>query len=373
MAAIAKDLELKVALSMSKGVTSALLRAIDEQGIDWRDLFTPKLIGILRSVRCAPNTVQESDLMEGLDMARKEVRFMEEHKIQALFVLDDDYPVRLFQAYDAPVMLYKLGRCSLDNDKIVSVVGTRHATVFGVGMTGRLVADLAERYPGMCIVSGLAYGIDATAHGAALDNGLPTVAVLAHGLQMIYPAQHRDLARRILAAGGAIVSEYPSGTTPYRSRFLERNRIIAALADVTVIVESDVKGGAMSTARCANEYDREVMAVPGRPIDPHSSGCNALISRQRASILRDADDLTTQTGWKTQVMVKSMTPSLFPELDGDSKLVYEYIAGSEDPQPMDAVFRSTGVAMARLMPILSELEFDGLLIRHPGNRFSVKR
>ena len=195
---------------------------------------------------------------------------------------------------------------------------------------------------------------------------------MAHGLNMIYPAAHRDLARRIIHAGGALISEYPFGSQPYRQRFLERNRIVAALADVTVVTESDIKGGAMSTANTAFSYSRDVMALPGRVTDKLSSGCNHLIRKEKARIITGVADLIELTGWKPlDLKIDTTQRNLFPELEGEPKLIYETLKYEKEPMLTDNLHRLTLIPISRLLSLLGELEFDGIVIRHPGGRYSV--
>lgn len=363
----------KVALSMTKGVTSALLLRIDESGIDWKEIFTGSITRVCSSVGMNPPYPGELDLQEGLAAAEKELSFMKRHSVKALFILDDDYPQRLVESHDPPVILYVLGQADMNPNKSISIVGTRKPTPWGMENTVGLVKGISDNFPDASVVSGLAYGIDTIAHESSLKNGISTVAVLAHGLDMIYPASNRALAAEIIGKGGALVTEYPIGTKPYRPRFLERNRIIAALSDVTIVVESDIRGGALSTARCADEYNREVMAIPGRPGDNMSMGCNALIRKQRASMLRDVDDLVEQTGWVPSGMYAHSEKSLFPELDGEGRVIYDLLAMSVEPLSMDVICQKTGIPIVRLMPLLSELEFESILTRIPGNRFLLIR
>lgn len=297
---------------------------------------------------------------------------MERHGIVSLSLTDEDYPSRLSDIDRAPVTLFCLGKADLDADRIMSIVGTRHATAYGVRYVAKLVEDLAPYFPGMVIVSGLALGIDSAAHEAALKAGLPTVAVVAHGLNTIYPSQNRDLAKRIIASGGAIISEYPSGVTPYKSRFLERNRIVATMTDAVLVAESADKGGAMSTAAVASSYGRELLALPGRIGDEMSAGCNRLIRSQKALMAGSAADLMSMLGWEPKnVTVAPKQRDLFPELDGPQKLIYDALRFSHDPIAVDAIRERSGLQIHDLMAHLGEMEFDGIVERLPGNRFSL--
>lgn len=358
---------------MMKGVTPAFLLRLQELGIDWEDIFDNKsLRRLAREVGIPHSDLDPMYRDEALHHTEGEVDFMQRHAITPLFMLDENYPWRLLETPDPPMLLYMLGHTDLNAQKSISMVGTRAATPHGVAFCRKFVEDLAAACPDALVASGLAYGVDAASHSAAVEYGLPTVGVLAHGLQMIYPAAHRDLAKRILASGGALLSEYPSGATPYRNRFLERNRIVAALSDVTIVVESEVKGGAMATARCADSYNRDVMAVPGRPTDKMSMGCNDLIRRNRASILTSVPDLLAQTGWQSQaVKEETKEKTLFPELEGDNLKIYNCLVSREGAWQLDEIHRSTGIAVSVLMGLLSELEFDGIVARLPGNRFEA--
>ncbi len=189
---------------------------------------------------------------------------------------------------------------------------------------------------------------------------------------MIYPSAHRELARRIIRQGGAIVSEYPFDSQPYRQRFLERNRIVAALADVTVVAESDIKGGAMSTANTAFSYSRDVMALPGRVTDKLSSGCNHLIRKEKARIITGAADLVELCGWQPlDFKIDTSQRNLFPELEGEPKLIYETLKYEKEPMQTDRLHQLTLIPIARMLALLGEMEFDGIVIRHPGSRYSI--
>ena len=362
-----------MALSFVPGMNASIVRHMEECGIGPEEYFS-----LGRPELCARLNIGEiplSDRMirdEALFKARKEAEFMERHGIVSFSLTDEDYPSRLTDIDRAPVTLYRLGGADLNAGKMMSIVGTRHATAYGVRYVATLVRDLAPYFPGMVIVSGLALGIDSAAHEAALQAGLPTVAVVAHGLNTIYPSQNRDLAKRIIAAGGAIVSEYPSGLTPYRSRFLERNRIVATMTDAVVVAESAEKGGAMSTAAVASSYGRELIALPGRIGDEMSAGCNRLIRSQKAMMAGSAADVMSMLGWQPEsVPVIAKQRDLFPELAGAQKLIYDALRQAGEPMPVDAIRERSGIPIHDLMAHLGEMEFDGIVERLPGNRFSL--
>lgn len=363
----------KIALALFKRSDHKLVRHLEASGISPEDFFRLSERELLDSLGL--HVIEGFSAMErdeAVFAAERELNLIEKHKIKPYFLSDSDYPFRLSQIPDPPVMLFKLGEMDLNATKSLSIVGTRHATPYGVNFCNRLLSELSPYYPDLNIISGLAHGIDAAAHSAALENNLPTAAVVAHGLNMIYPANHRDLARKIIANGGCIITEYPFKAAPYRQRFLERNRIIAALSDVTAVVESDIKGGALSTAAFAFSYSREVMAVPGRVTDKASSGCNNLIRTHKASILTSGADITEVIGWKPLGLpIDTSQRNLFPELDGEMKTVYDILSRETDPVQADAITLRSSIPTGKLMGILTEMEFEGIIFRHPGNRFSI--
>lgn len=369
-----KELEQKIALSLIKGINSEFIREMQERGVSVEDFFGYDRRELQRMMNLPPTagfsmTEKDAALIE----ARKEAEFVKRHHIQVLFLTDSDYPTRLFHVHDAPVVLYKLGEADLDASHIISVVGTRKATPYGADFCRKFISDLSEYLPDLTVVSGLAYGIDACAHKESLSSGLPTVAVVAHGLNTIYPAAHRSLAQDIIRKGGALVSEYRFGEKPYRQRFLQRNRIVAGISDATIVVESDIKGGAMSTANTAFSYSREVMALPGRISDQMSAGCNHLIRKEKARLLTSAADLLEIMEWQpANLQIDLRQRNLFPELEGKAKQIYDLLRfNNGEPLQADRIHQLSGIGMAELTSLLGELEFDGIIIRYPGNRFSL--
>ncbi|MCM1290404.1 MAG: DNA-processing protein DprA [Prevotella sp.] len=301
--------------------------------------------------------------------AESEAEFIEKHKIKALLCTDPDYPDRLRGKKSAPNILFVLGETNLNSPHIVNFVGSRNATPYGLNFTDRAVSAISDAIPDTIIVSGLAYGIDSAAHSAALRHSLPTIAIVAHGLDTIYPAAHRDLAHAIVKAGGAIITEYPSGTKPFRRCFLERNRIIAGISDLTIVVESDVKGGALSTAGHALKFGMKVAALPGRISDQYSSGCNALIASGKASLIHSPNLIPKILGAKNIEEVSQ--PQLTPEMSERQALIYEALRNSDSPLSPDQILPSLDIKIPVLISELNEMVFDGLLLRHPGNRFST--
>lgn len=364
---------LGMALSFVPGTDASLVRHMEKTGVTVEEFFSTsqqELSGRL-NIKFAP-FLDKMIRDEALFKAEKESEFMERHSIKSFSLTDADYPSRLADIDKAPMTLYRLGEANLDAESMMSIVGTRHSTAYGMRYVGTLVEDLAAYFPDLVIVSGLALGIDSAAHEAALKSSLPTVAVVAHGLNTIYPAINRDLARRIISSGGAIISEYPSGVTPYRSRFLERNRIVATMTDAVLVAESAEKGGAMSTAAVASSYGRELLALPGRIGDEMSAGCNRLIRSQKALMAGSAVEIMSMLGWQPKsINTLPKQRDLFPELQGNEKLVYDALRFSQDPMPVDSLRERTGIPIHDLMASLGEMEFDGMIERLPGNRFSL--
>lgn len=349
-----------IALSMMPGLTPARLYRLRQEGISAREFLE--------------NPLSCADLPELMRRAREEVTFADRSHIRILVYGAEGYPRRLAETADAPEVLYMLGNTDLDLSMSLALVGTRRCTAYGAGLCRRLTDDLSKTGVHPMIISGLASGIDTAAHLGALEAGLPTVAVVAHGLDMIYPASNRPLAARIIENGGAIVTEYCSGTNPFKRNFLERNRIVAGLSDGVIIAESDLKGGAMSTARLALDYDREVMAFPGRAGDFESRGCNHLIRTHRASLIESATDVCEIMRWQMKRQRKNQTPDLFEEeLTPDERKVTEFLRRWSTPANLDELQEGTGLSVRTLMALLPEMEFDGKISSRPGNRYTLSR
>ena len=321
-----------------------------------------------------------ADMDSLLPRCEQELRYAREHHIHILAVQDAEaYPRRLSQCEDAPLVLYHLGNADLNAQHIVSVVGTRRCTERGRDLCNRLCADLARLLPGTLIVSGLAYGIDIAAHRAALTGVLPTVGVLAHGLDEIYPRLHRDTAVSMLRQGG-LLTEYMSHTRIEKVNFVQRNRIVAGLADATIVVESAEHGGSLITAEMANGYSREVFAFPGRTSDPCSAGCLRLIRRNEARLITSADDLLADLGWQPRTQpdgqgVMDFTPgtgtgtpaALSPE---ERAIVAALQEGGGELSVADLMAK-VGQPVARLTPILFGMEMDGRVKKLAGNRYHL--
>lgn len=298
-----------------------------------------------------------------LHRAEEEMGFIEKHNITPLFYLDKNYPELLKNCEDSPLLLYYKGTAPLNVPRIVSIVGTRKATDYGKSVCEKLIRGLAEY--NVLVLSGLAYGIDTCAHRAALDNHLNTVAVLGHGLDRIYPYLNRSLAAKMVEHGG-LITEFMSGTTPDRENFPQRNRIIAGMADATVVIEAAKSGGALITADIANSYSRDVFAIPGRVDDTWSEGCNLLIRDNKAALIQDASDLAKLMGWENKKdKSKTLQPELFMELSPDE----EKIAGImrvNGEMGIDEIAIRSELNMTMTASALLNLEFKGMVRVLPG-------
>ena len=307
---------------------------------------------------------------EYLDAAAAEAEFVEKHGIKVFFYLDDDYPVRLRQCEDSPVTFYLRGNADLNAPMILSVVGTRHATQRGRELCQAIIAGLAEHFPGLVIISGLAYGIDIAAHKAAMAAGLPTAAVLGHGLKTIYPSVHAGVAR-VMLNNGAHITDFSSSTLPERNNFIRRNRIIAGISDATLIIESGIKGGALITADIASSYNRDVMAVPGRPGDEWSAGCNALIRCNKAALVEKCEDIEYLLGWKPAALSVPVQKTLFTGMTDNERRILEALK-DEGELTMDAMARMMEMPVYRLSTVLLQMELAGLITPCPGSVYRIR-
>jgi len=297
--------------------------------------------------------------------AEKEAEYVIKHNIKMYFYLDNDYPFRLRQCDDSPVVFYFKGKSDLNSSKMLSVVGTRNATTRGRELCESIIGNLSNGHPDLIIISGLAYGIDIAAHKAALSNNLQTIGVLGHGFKTIYPSIHRSTAETILKTGG-LLTDFISDTLPERNNFLKRNRIIAGLSDATLVVESGIKGGALITADMANSYNRDVFAVPGRPGDQWSAGCNDLIKSNKAALVESAADIEYFLGWQPEKSKAPVQKTLFSELSESEQKIYELIM-KEGELTIDHICRCLNIPISKLSSQLLQMEFKGMIKCYPGN------
>ncbi len=308
-----------------------------------------------------------------LDRAEREIEFLNKYGITPFYYTDPDYPERLKQCEDSPILLYYKGSASLSHQKVLAVVGTRSASDYGKRHCEELLRGLAQKGHSVLVVSGLAHGIDAAAHRNAIKSGFPTVGVLAHGLDMIYPSANRELAKEMLG-NGALVTDFITGTQPERNNFLRRNRIIAGLADATIVVESAIKGGALVTADIACSYNRDVLACPGRTSDKYSQGCNALIKMNKAALVESAEDIENALNWQS-VPVKgnaSQQLTIFRDLSKEEQKIVDILRNVEK-ESIDTIAYSSGLSMPSTSAILLTMEFDGIVKSLPGKAYALSK
>lgn len=305
-----------------------------------------------------------------LGVVDQEMEFVRKNNIKVLYYRDADFPQRLNlpDCIDAPIVLYSLGAADYNMARSVSVVGTRRATPEGTDLTHKLVGGFKGE--GITVVSGLALGIDAAAHTAALNNHLPTIAVLAHGLNMLYPPQNRQLAKQILQSGGALVTETRSSTPLHPRMFPARNRIIAGLGDATVVVEASSKGGALITANIATGYHRDLFAFPGRIGDKYSEGCNAIIASAKAMLIRGADDLFVDMGWQRTAQPAGTQTTIFPELSADEELLYKTLEAHPGVS-IDQIQELVDLPTPKIAAALLNLELKNICRCLPGKIYKL--
>lgn len=305
--------------------------------------------------------------------AEEEMAFIQNNHIQCLCYNDTDYPSRLRECPDAPVILYYKGNSNLNKCHILNMVGTRHCTEYGKDICRHFVAELKRLCPDALIVSGLAYGIDIHSHRAALENDMETVAVLAHGLDQIYPRLHRDTAVQMLSHGG-LLTEFMSRTNADKVNFIRRNRIVAGISDATVVIESADKGGALITADIANSYHRDVFAFPGRTSDQYSQGCNNLIRDSKAALLQNAKDFIDAMGWNATASKETANSQreLFPELDlnNEEQLIVDYLR-QKGNQQINTLAVALNLPVHKVSAFLFNLEMKGIVKLMSGGMYKL--
>ena len=304
---------------------------------------------------------------DALRKAEQELTFIAQHGIKTYFYQDSNYPYRLFQCVDAPLLLYGKGNMDVNPQRAVSIVGTRMPSERGKEWCRRFVLDLAQQLPGLTIISGLAYGIDVVAHRAALEAGIPTLIVPAHGLDRIYPAVHRSVAVSALEKGG-VLTEYMHLTEPERYHFVARNRIVAGMADALVVVESKARGGSLITAQMAQDYNRDVFALPGRYNDATSEGCNRLIQSNRAQLITCAEDLISAMQWQPkchQPVQTTMTDMLY-DLTPNQQAILNKLRETEDGWHVNQLVVETQLPYNEVVAELMMMELQGIVRGLPG-------
>jgi DNA processing protein len=358
------SLRYQIGISLIPKIGPVLARRLIEYCGNAEEVFREKQAGLLRIPGFGQKLSGQLRKKEVLEQADREIEYILKNNIRPVFYLDENYPHRLKQCEDAPVIFYLKGDTNFDSLKVLSIVGTRHASEYGKELCDRLIEGLAEHHTDLLIVSGLAYGIDVCAHKAALKHGLDTVAVLGHGLSTTYPSAHRGIANQICTQG-ALLTEFISTEIPDAPNFIRRNRIIAGLADATVVVESGEKGGALITADIAVSYNRDVFAFPGRVSDKYSAGCNRLIKANKAALIEDYKDLEYLMGWQIKERPAATQKKMFVDLTEGERLIMDLLE-KEDENTIDQIALKCHLPLSKISWLLINLEFKGLVKCLPG-------
>lgn len=360
----------QVALCMLPGIGPVSAKRLVSHCGTAGEVFRQKKSHLLKIPHIGEATASALHNKEVMLRAENELKFAEKKNIRILFYLDADYPNRLKQCYDSPAVLFFRGNCALDQQRIVSIVGTRKITPYGEMLIEKLVYDFAGK--NILVVSGLAYGVDIAAHRAALHHGLETVGVLAHGLDLIYPSAHKTTAKKMIGQGG-LLTDFPSGTNPDKENFPMRNRIVAGMCDATIVIESGESGGSMITAEFATNYNRDVFAFPGRVDDAASAGCLKLIRTNKAALATSAEDILKAMGWdeenskEKKPQQKALALPVSPEEE-------QIVSALRDHGNVyiDEICSSSGFGMGKVSSLLLTLEFAGLVKSLPGKFYRLQ-
>lgn len=325
--------------------------------------FLEKIEGI------GPVRAESIKNFNGFERAEEEIKFIEKYKITPLFLTNKNYPQRLLNCYDSPTLLFYKGEADLNTPKIISIIGTRSHTDYAKQVTEKLIKELSAQ--NILVISGLAFGVDAIAHKASLKNNLPTVGVLAHGLDKMYPAEHTNLAKDMIKNQGGLLTEFSSKTKPDKHNFPSRNRIVAGMSDAVIVIETDLKGGSMITAELANGYNKDVFAIPGKLTDVKSAGCNYLIKNNKAMLLSGASELIETMGWQETKKAKTKKQKeLFIELTENEKIIVS-ILKEKDSVHIDELNSKSGLNSSAVAAGILNLELQNVIVSLPGKLYQL--
>ena len=364
------DLIATLALLQVEGVGDILAKKLIHQFGSATEVFQLKPRHLAAVEGLGPQTIKNFKDTSLFAKAEAEYQFITDHHVQVYFFQDPTYPERLKHCYDSPILLYGSGKMDWNQRHLISFVGTREITPYGSDVTRRLLEDLAPLNP--IIVSGFAYGVDILAHKIAMELGLQTIGVLAHGLNQIYPKMHKKYVGKMLENGG-FLTEFRSDSNPDKENFVRRNRIVAGMTEGTVVIESAEKGGSLITANMANEYNREVFAVPGRITDKFSQGCNALIKTQRAHLLTSAADILYHLNWSTSEELparKGVQKQLFVQLEAEEQLLYDFLV-QNGKALLDLIALECQMPVFKVSTLLLNMELKGVIRPLPGKLFEA--
>jgi DNA processing protein len=358
----------KIALTFIKSIGPVTAKNLLAYCGNAENIFSASKKQLLQVPGVGEKTIEAIRGTDALIRAQVELDFVEKHGIEVLFFSDEKYPKRLKNCFDSPILLYAKGTADLNHKRIISIVGTRNATNYGKNLCKQLCEILAPY--DVLIVSGLAYGIDVTTHKECLANNIPTVGVLGHGLDRLYPKIHKATAQKMVLNGG-LLTEFPILTNPDRPNFPQRNRIIAGVADATIVVEASIKGGALITAEIANSYNKDVYAFPGRTNDVFSEGCNFLIKTNRAGLINNPHDLIYYLGWDDEVKEKKKDSQITLQLSltpNEEKVVKALQNGQLS---IDELCIELNIQQSKLSIVILTLEMQGIIVSLPGKIYKL--
>lgn len=361
------DLLHTLALLKTEGIGDVIAKKLLNHVGSAEEVFKAKPIQLAKIDGIGTSIIQNLKKKEVFVAAEAELKFIQSQRLNTLFYQDALYPERLKQCFDAPVLLFTAGNIHLENRKIISLVGTRQVTSYGIDFSKNLIADLAPLNP--IIVSGFAYGVDIVVHQAALENNLQTIGVLAHGLNQIYPKVHKKYMSKMEQNGG-FMTEFWSTSNPDRENFVKRNRIVAGISEATLVIESAEKGGSLVTANMANDYNREVFAVPGRATDKYSQGCNMLIKTNKAHLLTNATDLIYHLNWDIKKSERAIQKQLFVSLDDEEQMIYDYLQ-KQGKEHLDIMSLECDMPIFKLSSMLLNMELKGVVRPLQGKYFEI--
>lgn len=362
-----KDLQYQIALTLLSEVGDVTAKKLISHCGSVEAIFREKAQNLRKIPNISYKAINSIRTQSVMNDAEKEVEFILENNITPIFYQDDKYPKRLKHCVDSPLLLYFKGNADLNNKQVLSIVGTRMPTNNGIDICEKIVSQFEGS--NTLIVSGLAYGIDICSHKSAMKYKLPTVGVLGHGLDRIYPNQNKKYVNDMMENGG-IMTEFRKGTEPERQNFPQRNRIVAGMSDATLVIESKSKGGSLITAYLAFDYNRDVFAIPGRPADEFSAGCNLLIKRNIAQLVNDGTEIKEILNWKDEEIIKNPQRQLFVQLDENENKIVKAMVSRRD-YSIDEISIESGLSISKTATVLLSLEFKGIIKTLPGKQYKI--
>lgn len=361
------ELNYQIALTLLKGIGPVKARHLLAKMEDLESIFNDSLSTISKKTNFELAFLKQIEREGALIEAQKQVENLEKMGVQSHFFTEKSYPQRLKQCSDAPLLLFSSGNTNLNAERIVAIVGTRHSTDYGKSVCEDLIGGLAGK--NVLVISGMAYGIDICVHQLCVKNDIPTIGVLGHGLDRLYPREHESIAKRMLEKGG-LLTEYLPGTNPDRENFPMRNRIVAGMSDATIVVESKDSGGSLITAELANDYARDVFAFPGNVGQIHSRGCNTLIAKQKAHLITGSKDFLNWMHWGKEKKQQVVQRALFSNFSSEEKTILNLLE-SDSEQSIDLLSIKAHFPVSKTNVLLFNLEMAGAIKMLPGKKYKL--